>query len=265
MNKYTVSKLIIYPIKSMRGIELDSVQVENMGFANDRRWMLVDLQSQFLSQRKYPEMALLKIQLGRDLMKVTFTKNKNSMDIPIETDSANAFQVKIWNDSVNAHSVGAKYDKWFSRCLGTDCRLVKIDKVGRPVDAEFNPINSITGFSDGFPFLILGEESLNLLNSKLSAPVPVNRFRPNIVFSGGSPHDEDGWKQFRIGGVLFYGVKLCSRCVVTTIDQNSAEKGFEPLNTLKLYRNFNNKIMFGQNLIHEGNGIITVGDEINII
>ena len=131
------------------------------------------------------------------------------------------------------------------------------ENLHRQVDTKYASKGDITSFSDGYPFLIIGQESLNLLNSKLEKPLPINRFRPNLVFNGGQPHDEDRWKQFSINDITFYGVKPCSRCVVTTVDQETGSAGTEPLRTLTTYRKFDHKVNFGMNLLHKGKGKLT--------
>jgi len=133
------------------------------------------------------------------------------------------------------------------------------------VDKKYAANNEITSFSDGYPMLMIGQPSLDKLNQKLTDPLPINRFRPNIVFTGGHAHIEDEMAAFTIGDLNFLGVKPCARCVMTTIDQQTAEVGKEPLKTLSDYRMKNNKIYFGQNILHQQNGSIKTGDAITII
>jgi hypothetical protein len=139
------------------------------------------------------------------------------------------------------------------------------DSSRRQVDEKYALQNDITSFSDGYPVLLIGQASLDDLNGRLDQPVPMNRFRPNIVFSGGTPYQEDGMKHFKVDGLDFFGVKPCGRCVMTTINQDTGSVGQEPLKTLSLYRTANNKVNFGQNVLHTGFGRIKVGDEIRII
>lgn len=139
------------------------------------------------------------------------------------------------------------------------------DDTKRMVDTEYAKNNETTSFSDGYPFLIIGQSSLDELNSKLSEPLPINRFRPNIVFTAGEPHAEDSWQHITINGIEFFGVKTCARCVVTTINQQTAVAGNEPLKTLAAYRTVNNKVKFGMNLLHKGTGTIKVGDTITVL
>ena len=149
--------------------------------------------------------------------------------------------------------------------LGIPCRLVYMpNETARITDQRYTPENSITSFSDAYPFLIIGQASLDDLNNRLNEPLPMNRFRPNIVFTGGAPYQEDTMHTFSIGNIIFHGVKLCARCIMTTIDQATAMRYKEPLKTMARYRFKNNKIMFGQNLVHKGLGEISVGDALEV-
>jgi uncharacterized protein YcbX len=150
--------------------------------------------------------------------------------------------------------------------LSVKCRLVYMpDTTKRLVDKNYAAHDEITGFSDGYPFLMIGRSSLDDLNRRLTNSLPINRFRPNIVFTGGSPYEEDLIKEFKINDINFYGAKLCARCTITTVNQDDASKSNEPLKTLAFYRQKNNKIYFGQNLLHKGEGVIRIGDTIEVI
>jgi uncharacterized protein YcbX len=259
-----VSELFIYPVKSLGGISLSSSPVTGRGLQFDRRWMLVDKNNQFMTQRTFPQMALLKTAISANCLKISCSKNTDSFEIPFITEGE-IINVVVWEDQCLAQLVSKEADRWFSEMLSTDCRLVYMpDETKRSVDTGYAHRNEITAFSDGFPLLIIGQSSLDDLNSRLSQPLPINRFRPNIVFTGGEPYEEDWWEHFSINELQFYGVKLCSRCVITAINQQDASKGKEPLKTLATYREWNNKIYFGQNLLHEGEGIIKVGEVINV-
>lgn len=262
-----ISELYIYPIKSLAGIAVNKARITEKGFEHDRRWLLVDKDNRFLTQREYPQMALLQQSIETNNLIITHKINKQAIKIPINTAmSANRVTVTIWDDTCIAEFVSDEADRWFTEMLGLKCRLVYMpDDTKRIVDQRYAPENSITSFSDAYPFLIIGQASLDDLNSRLVESLPMNRFRPNIVFTGGEPFEEDQYGHFTIGGINFYGVKLCARCIVTTIDQETAKKGKEPLKTLTSYRFKNNKILFGQNLIHEGLGEVAIGDEIIVI
>ena len=260
-----VSGLFTYPIKSLGGVSLTSSLVTDRGLQYDRRWLLMDEQNNFLTQRTIPAMALLQVVITNEGLKV-FHKNYsgNFFNIPFGTTNEKV-SVKIWNDKCKALLISRETDQWFSDMLSISCRLVYMpDETKRSVDSRYAANKEVTGFSDAYPFLIVGQSSLDDLNSRLNVPLPINRFRPNIVFTGGAPYEEDTWADFHIKNIDFYGVKLCARCVVTTTNQEDATTGKEPLKTLATYRRKNNKIYFGQDLVHNGSGLIRVGDIITI-
>jgi hypothetical protein len=260
----TISELNIYPIKSLGGISLTSAVVTDRGLKYDRRWMLVDEQNRFITQREFPQLALLKVQLEEDGLLVTHP-DKGDVHVPFEPALASQ-EVVIWNDTCTGVFVSKELDQWFSEASGLRCRLVHMpESTRRQVDLTYAPEGFITSFADAYPFLLIGQASLDDLNSRMAESLPMNRFRPNIVFSGGTPYQEDLLKHIQVAGISFYGVKLCARCVLTTVNQQTAKKGKEPLKTLATYRSKNNKILFGQNLIHEGTGILTVGDNISVL
>ncbi|WP_183572840.1 MOSC domain-containing protein [Mucilaginibacter sp. X5P1] len=260
-----VSELFIYPIKSLGGIALNKAVVTERGFEHDRRWMLVDKNNRFLSQREVAEMALLKVDLKDSCLQVTYATGENIL-IPFEPLAHETCQVVIWDDTCTAIYVSNLVDEWFTKILGIPCRLVYMpDNSKRQVDEGYAPIGQITSFSDAYPFMIIGQATLDDLNNRLAEALPMDRFRPNIVFTGGKAFEEDLLDNFTIGNIRFNGVKLCARCILTTINQDNAVKAKEPLKTLAGYRRKDNKIYFGQNLIHVGNGIIKVGDAIGVI
>jgi uncharacterized protein len=259
-----VSELYIYPVKSLGGINLPAASLTDRGFEYDRRWMLVDKNNRFLSQREVAAMAFLKVSLQEDGLLVQHTGKEDCFfQIPFGLLSGETIMVSVWSDSCVAQCVSTAADAWFSEQLNMPCRLVYMpDSTLREVDEAYAHNKEVTSFSDGYPLLIIGQASLDDLNSRLSSPLLMDRFRPNIVFSGGVPFQEDDMIQFSIGDVQFFGVKPCARCVITTIDQQSAVKSKEPLKTLSTYRARNNNIYFGQNLLYQGAGTIRVGEEI---
>lgn len=261
-----VSQLYIYPIKSLGGIALPVAQLTDRGFKYDRRWMLIDAQQNFLTQREYPQMALLQVVLADNGLNVFHKINKRSIHIPVVTETTETVTAKVWSFKGKVQLINEEIDAWFSDILSVKCRLVYMpDSTKRKVSHFYAKNNEITSLSDGYPLLMIGQSSLNDLNSRLQEPLLMDRFRPNIVFEGGAPFEEDTMAVFEINGILFYGVKLCARCVMTTIDQNSAQKNKEPLKTLSTYRKKNFKIYFGQNVLSEGLGEIKVGDSIRVI
>lgn len=261
-----VSALYIYPIKSLGGIPLHSAHLTDRGLQHDRRWMLIDENSRFLSQRENIQMALLKTSLEADGLRVSYTPDGTSINIPFIPQTEELLEVTIWDDTCTAQLVSAEIDAWFTAKLGMSVRLVYMpDNSLRPTDPRYANEGMVTSFSDGYPMLIIGQASLDDLNSRMPAALPMDRFRPNIVFTGGEPYSEDTMKHIVINRINMYGVKLCARCVMTTVDQDNATKGKEPLKTLAKYRLKNNKIYFGQNLVHTGTGILNVGDELNVL
>ena len=272
MNNLTLTHIFIYPIKSLSGISLQSAKVEERGLQYDRRWMLVDKNGMFLTQREHPQMALLQVSIKDDMLEISHKVKKiANIHLPISDTRpptsnnlrTNSMAVNIWDDVVIAKNVSRDADSWFSEALNLDCRLVSMDKDSdRITDRKFTPEPKQVSFADAYPFLIIGQESLNELNRRLKEPLPMNRFRPNFVFSGGDPFIEDTWKDFMIGDLKFRAVKPCSRCVVTTVNQDTAEKASEPLETLAKFRKADNKVMFGMNVIGHNEGIVRVGEQV---
>jgi len=273
MNELRLSEIWIYPIKSLGGIRLEQSSVLEKGLEYDRRWMLVDGNGVFMTQRLFPEMALLKLrienlpdrQAGGELR---ISDSRQSMVHSISltpTYVGKDIPVTIWDDSVTAREVSVESSAWFSDTLKTRCKLVYFpEENARSVDASYKINDEQVSLADGYPFLIIGQESLNFLNSKLTKPVPMNRFRPNFVFTGGEPNEEDSWRNFTIGTNRFVGVKLCGRCTIPTVNQETGEKGVEPTRTLATYRRKENKILFGQNLLATDHQQVKQGDVITI-
>ncbi len=263
---FTVSALYIYPVKSLGGFSVPEAVMTTTGFQHDRRWMLVDKNGIFMTQRQHPAMALLQTAITPDGLYI-FHKHfpEKNTTIPFLSAPACNKQVKVWGDICDAWCYDDTINSWFCETLKTACELVYMPEgINRLVDTAYAKNNEITSFSDGYPLLIIGQSSLDELNSKLAEPVSIDRFRPNIVFTPGTPHIEDHWNHFTINAINFFGVKTCGRCVVTTIDQQTSIAGKEPLRTLATYRTFDNKIKFGMNLLHKGEGMIKFGQEIII-
>lgn len=261
-----VSGLYVYPIKSLGGIALKSAQVTSRGLEHDRRWMLVDEHNRFLSQREIPEMALLHVEINKDCLLVTHRQQPEKMIyIPFLFDAKKQAVCTIWDDECVCEFINVKIDDWFTAVLKQKCSLVYMPFTSkRQVDQRYAEPGNINSFADGFPMLLIGQASLDDLNNRLIEAVLMNRFRPNIVFTGGEAFQEDQMQQFSINNLDFFGVKPCVRCPIITINQESGIAGKEPLKTLSDYRKKNNKIYFGQNLIHENEGIISLDDEIII-
>ncbi|HZG24006.1 MAG TPA: MOSC N-terminal beta barrel domain-containing protein [Chitinophagaceae bacterium] len=263
----TVSSLHIYPVKSLAGITVPEARLTDRGFEYDRRWILVDDNNQFLTQREIPGMALVKVEIQKETM--TFLHQQfltSTLVIPLKPESTKLHLIQVWDDQCQVLHVSKKADEWFSDMLSYPCRLMYMpDHSPRPVDEKYAFDNNLTNLSDAFPIMMIGQASLDDLNARLEMPLPMNRFRPNIVFTNGSPYEEDEMEMFKVGGMEFYGVKLCGRCNITTIDQQTSIAGKEPLRTLSSYRKRNNNVYFGQNLLYKGEGSIRTGDTIDVV
>ncbi|MDR6844110.1 MOSC N-terminal beta barrel domain-containing protein [Flavobacterium granuli] len=266
-----LSEIWVYPVKSLGGISLQEALVTDRGLELDRRWLLVDDSGRFLSQREHPALALFSQEIVSDFLRITHRVDLESIDIPLRpvfSDTVSKIEVTVWDDTIEAFEVSQKATEWFTKLLGFSARLVYM-----PEDSErkLDPDYAITGdeinsFSDAYPFLIIGQASLDDLNGRLEVKLPMNRFRPNFVFTNGDAFEEDAWREFKIGDVSFLGVKPCDRCVMTTVDQEKGViSGKDPLKTLAKYRNFGNKVLFGQNLIGLGLGTVKVGDSVRVL
>jgi uncharacterized protein YcbX len=259
-----LQEIYLYPIKSLGGITVQEAQVEERGFKYDRRWMLVDQSGEFLTQRQHPQLALLQVALSESQLEV-FSKGDPSQRIAFDLDLASNQEllVSIWGDQVLARVVSAEVSRWFSDFLQMDLDLVVMPESShRKMDPRYAVQGESVSFADGMPYVMIGQASLDELNQRLEVPISMDRFRPNLVFSGGEAYAEDQFKQLQIGEVEFQVVKPCARCVLITVNQQTGEKGKEPLATLATYRTVNNKIYFGQNAVALAPGIVRVGDPI---
>lgn len=241
--------------------------VTERGFQFDRRWMLVDEQGRFITQRAYPRLCLLGLKLTGDFVEVFHHQQDSSMQFPLVMEAGQSMRVSIWDDVCLAIYADSPIHDWFSAFLGMKVRLVYMpDQTRRLIDTDYSINADINSFSDGYPILVVGQTSLDDLNAKLLNPVGMNRFRPNLVFQNGDPFEEDTWRKFQIGDTVFYGVKPCSRCILTTVDPECGQTGKEPLQTLATFRKTNNKIYFGQNVIPGSVGsVLKLGDSIRVL
>jgi uncharacterized protein YcbX len=259
-----VQNLYLYPIKSLGGISVPEALVEERGFRYDRRWMLVDKKGDFVTQRQHPQLALLQVSLSKTQLEVV-SKGDPSQRIAFDLNLASnqELQVSIWGDQVLARVVSAELSRWFSDFLQMELDLVVMPESSqRKMDPRYAVQGESVSFADGMPYVIIGQASLDELNGRLSDPVGMDRFRPNLVFSGGEAYAEDQFKQLQIGEVEFQVVKPCARCVMITVDQEKGTKGKEPLATLATYRSQGSKVYFGQNAVALSQGIVRVGDPI---
>lgn len=261
-----VSALTYYPIKACRGFDVNESLVERMGLAHDRRMMVVTPEGNFLTQREHPRLALVTPTLQHGTLTLS-APNFDSLQFAVQSTGVPS-PVNIWSSSgVDAIDQGEEAAQWFSNWLGTPVRLMHVaDGFKRKLNPNYavSP-DDHTGFADGYPILIISEESLQDLNSKLESPLPMNRFRPNLVVRGCEPFAEDSWKRIRVGGLEMALVKPCPRCVVTTIDKETLAKSKEPLKTLGSYRTQEGGAMFGMNVIPLKTGSVQLGMNVEIL
>jgi uncharacterized protein YcbX len=256
--------LAIYPVKGLGGQLVDEVEVKDRGFAWDRRWMLVGDDQRFLSQRQLPKMATIKAAVTAE--ELVLSHRNSQISVPLKPpETAPKIQVTIWNDRVEAILL-PDYGQWFSETLHHRCDLVFMpDTTLRAVNPKFARAGDIVGFADAYPILLIGAASLADLNTRLEDPVPIDRFRPNIVVSTNEPFIEDQWGEIEIGSTLVCGTKASARCSVPTVDQLTGEcTGPEPIRTLARYRRFDEGVYLGQNLTIRRTGRIAVGDVVSI-
>ena len=278
----TVSALNVYPVKGLKGIALQEARCTDRGIEHDRRFMLVDAQGQFYTQREYPRMATVWTEIDGDSLSLS-APDMPELRVPTTPEGKSKVRVQVWNSTCNAVTVGQEADEWFSQYLGMPCALVYMpDESKRFSNPKFGGEGRRVGFADGYAYLLTNEGSLAELNGRLAAkghaPVPMNRFRPNIVVKGADAWAEDEWHDLKFAplGTLHPGLrrddaallrtsKPCGRCQVTTTDQTTGEVlGPEPLATLSSYRDSPFGVRFGMNLVTLSEGTIRVGDEVDL-
>ena len=263
----TVSQLFIYPIKSCRGVAVPEATVQARGLAMDRRFMLVDANGRFLTQRQHSRMALIDLTITDDGFRVN-APGRDALDLPASLPEKNASgtstcQVKIWRQSVAATLADEDTNIWFSSYLGFACGLVYMgDDRHRPVENAAANFDDEVSFADGAPVLIVSEASLEDLNEKLVKPIEIQRFRPNILVNADPAFAEDEWSNIEIGEAHFDVAWPCSRCIMTTVDPSTGTRDSdgEPMRTLLSYRRRGRSVYFGQNLLPRSFGKIAVGD-----
>jgi uncharacterized protein len=259
-----VSSLFIYPIKSCAGIAVTRVDYSARGLHNDRQYMVVDAAGKGLTQREVPKLAHIQPVLRAEGLTV-HCKGQAPLELTVTERSLKQLEsrsVSIWNYEGAALDLGPSAATWFSGALGTACRLVRFSPSGdRPVSQKHTSLFAQAQFSDGYPLLVTSVESLQELNRRLTTPVPMNRFRPNVVFRDVAPFAEDDWRIVSFPHLVLHIVKPCERCVIASTNQNTLERGKEPLRTLATFRTFDGKVCFGQNSVPESDGHLTLGDE----
>jgi uncharacterized protein YcbX len=264
MSDVFLKQLFVYPVKSLSGFAVNRWDVVKTGLRYDRKWMLIDENGVFLSQRSRPRMTLIRTRLTDNEL---ILSAPGMPDFAIDLDDTGFDQVTctVWHDTGVGGWLSPEADEWFSDFLHSRCRLVRqLDDVQRPVDARYGLATDQVAFSDGFPFLMIAENSLAALNQAMNLNLEMERFRPNLVVAGCPAYAEDTWREIAMGALNFRLPKPCSRCAVPTIDRVTAQYGKEPLATLNRVRKWQNKVYFGQNALHDQEGVLMVGDPVDI-
>lgn len=264
IQRITVADLIRYPVKSAKEEKINTATILNTGIENDRRWMIINEQGKSLTQRKKPLMANIVVTSNKDSLVVTIPGYERCK-IEALTPKTEC-EVEIWGDTCDALIVNHVVNDYLSEYLKTKSRLVVANKDKQRKITDLAAEGAVD-FADAFPFLIIGSASLEKLNKKLTTKVSMRNFRPNIVVDTSIAHEEDTWDEIQIGQVVFKNVKLCSRCILTTVDPDTAIFSIEqePLQTLLTYRKIDGNIMFGCNLIAMNEGKIKKGDELKVL
>lgn len=262
-----LSSLHIYPVKSLKGLSLQEIHTTPKGPGMDRRWMVVDRDGRYLTQRIHPKMALIAVNYENNVLTIIIPGCSPITLVNFEQGSKRS--VTVWKDTLEAVDQGDHIAEVLSTFLSVSCRLVFMpDSVFRRVDQDYssNPLDDVS-FADGFPFLLTTEASLDDLNLRLSSKVLMNRFRPNLVIAGCEPFEEDNWKTIKIGTCVFKAIKPCARCRIITVDPDMgiADPKGEPLVTLSTYRKREARIIFGQNLVQTEGSALRVGDPVQIL
>ncbi len=262
-----LTQITIYPIKSTCGIQLQQSAVEPIGLTNDRTLMLVDENGLFLSQRKYPQMALIKTEYISEGLLVTAPEMSPIIIDPVSINRQ-VCTIRVWRDSFDSFKADTYINQWFSEYLSQKVYLVRYDeKTPRAIDPQYSNKGDIVSYADGYPLLLISQASLNNLNSQLKTPVTMAHFRPNLVVTGCSAFEEDNWRRILINQQEFDLVKTCSRCIMTTVNPETGQRNNlgEPLKTLSQFRKSDGGIMFGMNLIPRNTATIKIGDSVNIL
>ena len=261
----SLNAIHIYPVKALGGMTLAESPVTSRGLQYDRRFMVVDSNHQFLTQREHPKMATVWVEIENGQV-IFSAADVDSISFPATPKAFPTRTVQVWSSHVRAHTVTPEADQWLSDYLDADVRLVYMpDSAERGINPGYAKNNEIVSFADGYPLLIASEASLADLNARIVAnggqPVPMNRFRPNLVIAGCEAYAEDRLGEIVIGDAVFRAVKPCIRCQVTTTDQAAGVvRGPEPLQTLATYRDSPDGVMFGMNLIPVRLATVRVGD-----
>jgi len=274
MPKPALHSIHVHPVKALRGQAPREAVVEPWGLAGDRRWALLDDTGRVVTQREHPTLALAAAEpLPGGGVRVS-AEALEPLTVPVP-DPVGTTTAKWAGEKIETVPAGPEASEWFSAFLGEHVALVHLDDPAtrRPIDdPPYGRPGETVSLADAYPLLLTSVASLDALNSLIAqgdhadeGPLPMNRFRPNLVVAGTEPWAEDGWKRISIGEVTFRVAKMCGRCVVTTTDQSTAERGKEPMRTLGRHRRFGDKLAFGQNLVPETLGTVRIGDPVTVL
>lgn len=257
----TLASIHVYPVKSLGGFSVHKVRLTDRGLEHDRRWMLIDGEGRFLTQRAVPAMACLHCAPDGTSFTVTDVRNGSRVEVPWSMAEGVPVQAQVWQDAVELLLGPDELHQWFSEALQRPVRLAYMpERTVRKTEPHY--ADARVALSDAFPVLIISQASLDELNARLAVPVPMDRFRPNLVVAGGEAFQEDDWKAIMVGAVRFRTVKPCARCVIPTTDQRTGRRSPEPMRTLATYRTRDNNVLFGMNATFDGPGVLHAGDPV---
>jgi len=260
-----VTGLYVYPLKAARGLSLEEAKLDGFGIEGDRRWCLVGDDGRVITQRDCPVLATLEVTQSGGGLEVR-AAGRSPLRVRRPQPDQEVRPVDVWADRTEGLAAGAEADTWFEALVGRSCRLLFMPSTThRQVSPAFGRPGDLVSFADGYPLLLTSEASLAELNRRLDTDVPMDRFRPNLVVDGSEPFAEDQWAKIRVGDTSFRVVKPCARCVVTTTDQRTGIRNREPLRTLATFRRVDDKVLFGENLIHDGPGPVSRGDRVEVL
>lgn len=262
-----ITQLYIYPVKSLSGIPVQKSYVTDRGLAYDRRWVLVNENNVHVTQREHPEMVHLKQAILEKEIEVRNEQTQEAILIPFLSTSTRIEKIHVWDDVFDAIEVSEKLSTWFSNFLKKEVRLMyQSDESKRSIDKQYrHQDNDVVSAADGYPILIISEESLNDLNARLTEPVEMLRFRPNIVLEGIEAYGEDELGRLGLDEAEIIGVKNCSRCIMVTNKLDGSLRDNEPLKTLSNYRRVEGKVLFGRNFLVASQGQIIIGMEVHAL
>lgn len=260
-----IERLFVHPVKSCGGIDVPIAEMTERGLRFDREFAVVGADGVAMTQREHPRMALVgtAIRPGELLLRVP---GASEISVSLDGEVSVRRRIRVWDDDCEGADAGDEAAKAFSNYLGARCRLVrrlashprlhKSTTLGRSISVSF---------ADAYPLLVISEASLADLNRRCPERIPMDRFRPNIVLGGVEPYAEDAVAEIVVGDVRLQGANPCVRCAVTTTNQQTAERGVEPLRTLATYRRVEKGVIFGRNFVTVTTGRVRAGDTVRLV